>query len=182
MSEISNEVTILRKDAVAQVRKGGKQFAMLYFHFVKTLVEKFGIEIAKELVKETIFNLGIERSNGLRKSAEELDLEYTMENIMKITDIPFLGWDKSLGINHCPYAEQWLTYYEDYPWFQEFAPFYCDIIDTTNCENFTRSTSHRITKNVLTGDATCEREYFDSEEVKKGDYTYGTREKRTKEK
>jgi hypothetical protein len=173
MSKEAESETILREEAVEQVRKGGKQFAMLYFHFVKTLVDSFGIEKAKELTQQAIFNLGLERTNALRSKAEELGLEYTIENMIKITDIPFLGWDKSRGQNHCPYGEQWMTYYSEYPWFAEFAPFYCDIIDTTNCENFTRDTTHKITKNVLRGDNTCERVYYPSEEVKKGEYTYG---------
>lgn len=173
----SQKETILRIEAVEQVRKGGRQFAMLYFHFVKSLVDSFGIVKAKELTQKAIFELGLERTDALRKEAKELELEFTIQNMMKITDIPFLGWDKCRGRNHCPYGEQWMTYYVDYPWFKEFAPFYCDIIDTTNCENFTRTTSHKITKNVLLGDESCEREYYPSEEVKKGVYTYGVKEK-----
>jgi hypothetical protein len=49
---------------------------------------------------------------------------------------------------------------------------YCDVIDTTNIENFTRTTSHRITKNLLWGDDECSREYFESEPVKQGKFTY----------
>jgi hypothetical protein len=73
----------------------------------------------------------------------------------------------------CPYAETWTGYFRDYPWFRRFASLYCDVIDTTNIENFTRTTSHRITKNLLWGDASCEREYFESEKVKRGIFTYG---------
>ncbi len=80
---------------------------------------------------------------------------------------------KELGRDHCPYAETWRKYFDDYPWFAEIAPFYCDIIDTTNAENFTRCLSHKITKNVLCGADTCEREYFPREEVRKGVFSYG---------
>ncbi len=171
-----NNETILREEAVEEVRKAGRQFAMLYFHYTKTLVDTFGIEKAKMLTQKAIYELAIQRSNALRDKAKEQELPYTIENLMKVTDIPFLGWDKCRGNKHCPYGEQWMTYYKDYPWFTEFALFYCDIIDTTNCENFTRDTSHRITKNVLNGDDTCERVYYPSENVKKGEYTYEVKE------
>jgi hypothetical protein len=97
---------------------------------------------------------------------------------MAVNDLPFIAWsawDPSMGGVRCPYAEAWLGYFEEYPWFKRFASLYCDVIDTTNIENFSRTTSHRITKNLLWGDASCEREYFESEDVKSGKFTYGSR-------
>lgn len=163
---------MFKSEAIDEVRKGCMQFAMLYFHFVKTLVDKFGIDEAKMLTQKAIFELAVERSDYLRSRAKELGLEFTPETMMEVSDIPLLGWDASRKINHCPYAERWMKYYSDYSWFKEFAHFYCDIIDTTNCENFTKDTSHKIIKNVLLGDEVCERIYYKSDEVKKGIFSY----------
>lgn len=165
------------EDAVNEVRKACRQYAMLYFHFSKVLVEELGEEKAKPLIQKAVFNLAIDRSDQLRKKASEQGLEYTMENFMKITDLPMIGWVKELGRNHCPYAEAWVKYFDDFPWFRELAPLYCDVIDTTNAENFTKNLSHKITENVLTGGEYCQRQYFTSEQVQKGVLSYGEKNK-----
>lgn len=166
------------QDAVKEVRKACRQFAMLYFHFAKVLVEELGEDKAKPLIQKAIFELAIDRSDQLREKAIKQGLPCTMETFMKISDLPLIGWVKELGRNHCPYAETWFQYFDEYPWFKEIAPLYCDVIDTTNAENFTQGLSHKITKNVLTGGESCEREYFASEQVSKGIYSYGEKSKK----
>jgi hypothetical protein len=83
-----------------------------------------------------------------------------------------------MGGVRCPYAEVWLEYFKENHWFKRFASLYCDVIDTTNIENFTRTTSHKINKNLLWGDPSCEREYFESNAVKEGKLSYGRREEK----
>lgn len=173
---MSEPKTIEYEDAVEQVRKACRQFAMLYFHFAKILVEEFGEEKAAPLIQKAIFELAIDRSGQLRDKAEQSNLDFTMETFMKITDLPTIGWVKELGKDHCPYAQTWVKYYDEFPWFRKLAPLYCDVIDTTNAENFTQCLSHKITKNVLTGGETCEREYFPSKPVSEGVLTYGKKE------
>lgn len=172
---MSEEKKIGYGQAVSEVRKACRQFAMLYFHFCKTLVEEFGEEKAKELVQKSVFGLALDRSDQLREKAREQGLDYSQKSFREVTDLPFIGWVKELGKNHCPYAETWVKYFDAYPWFRSLAPFYCDVIDTTNIENFTRRLSHKITKNVLDGDDNCERLYFPDENVANGGFTYGTR-------
>lgn len=160
---------------VKEVRKACYQFALQYFYFTKTLVDTLGKEDALSAVRKAIFKLSIDRSNRMREKARELGLETTLENFGKVSDLARSGWDgwtPELGGVKCPYAEIWLTYYDENPWFKQFASLYCDVIDTTNIENFTRTTSHRITKNLLWGDDECTREYFESEQVKQGIFTY----------
>jgi len=169
MSEIQNNEFTREVDGI---RRECRQFAMLYFHLCKTLVEDFGIGTAKEKVQKILYSLSIDRTNKLRAKASKLGLSCTLDSFNQINDLPANGWVKELGKNHCPYAECWLTYYEQAPWFKEFAPLYCNIIDTTNIENFTRTLTHSLTKNVLTGDETCERIYFESDAVKSGTFTY----------
>jgi len=160
---------------IVDVRKAARHFAMLYFHFCKILVDTVGEDAAFPLVQKAIFNLSIDRTDRMRAKAQEQGLEPTLENFTKVNDLASVGWkswEPSMGGVRCPYAQSWLGYYDDFPWFKRFAPLFCDVIDTTNIENFTRTTSHNITKNLLWGDQTCEREYFESEPVKQGKFTY----------
>lgn len=162
------------EETISEVRKECRQFAMLYFQFCKVLYKAFGRDKAIELVSEAIFNLSIERTEGARQQAQVLGIDYSLESFQKVNDLPTIGWVKDLGRNHCPYAQQWLTYFEMEPWFSEFAPLYCDVIDTTNIENFTKKLSHKITSNVLTDKNTssCEHIYFENDDVANGKLTY----------
>jgi len=162
--ELSKEVKDIRREC--------RQFAMLYYHLCKVLVEELGIHTAKEKVQKILYSLSIDRTNQLRKRAEKLKLPCTLDTFNEINDLPTNGWVEELGKCHCPYAECWVTYYEQSPWFREFAPLYCNVIDTTNIENFTKKLTHKLTKNVLTGDDTCERIYVESDNVKSGKFTY----------
>lgn len=163
------------EDAVLEIRKECRQYAMLYFHFCKALVDEFGLEKAKEIVTKAVFGISVDRTNKLREKAKELGLDFTVDSFNKVTDLPTMAWVKELGRNHCPYAECWVQYYDEYPWFRELAPLYCNVIDTTNIENFTCDLSHKLVKNVLEGADTCDRIYFESEIVKNGGLTYGTK-------
>lgn len=173
MKENEKGMNIDYEIVVKEVRKACRQFAMLYFHFAKVLYEELGEEKAKQLIQRTVFELGIDRSDILREQALNMGIELSPENFDKIKDIPTIGWVKELGRNHCPYAEIWMEYFDSNPWFRELASFYCDVIDTTNIENFNRQISHKIIKNVLNGDDICDRIYFESDDVKKGYYSYG---------
>ena len=168
--------TVEKKLMVDQVRKAARQFAMQYFHFCKTLYERFGHDVAKDIVRQTVFELAVDRSDQIRaKSLAKGKAADSVENFMGDIDLPFQGWIPEWGEDHCPYAEVWRTYFDEYPWFREFAPFYCDVIDTTTIENYSKRLSHRITNNVILQGSACTREYFESESVKKGEYTYGSK-------
>ena len=158
MSNENREIDF--NSAIAEVRKACIQMADLYFHLSKVLVEDLGEEKAEKLVEKVVRSRAIERGQNLRKVAIEKNLPCTVENWLKVTDIPFLGWDKSLGKYHCPYGEGWLGRYEEDPWFPKFAKMYCDVNDSQVTETFTGNMSQRILKNVVCGDETCEREYF----------------------
>lgn len=167
------EGTVDKKLMVDQIRLAARQFAMLYFHFVKVLYEQYGAETAKDLVRQTVFEQAVDRSDILREKALAAGKGTdTVEDFRSVIDLPFCGWIPEWGKDHCPYAEIWRGYIEKYPWFSEFATFYCDVIDTTTIENFTKHLSHRITQNVIIEGESCKREYFESDEVKGGKLTY----------
>jgi hypothetical protein len=160
------------------LRLACKQFARLYFNLCKTLKDALGEETACTLVQKTIFNLSLDRTDRAREQAAALGLEATLENFAAVNDLPAIGWSgwkPEMGGVRCPYAEVWLEYFKENPWFKHFATLYCDVIDTTNMENFTRTTSHKITKNLLWGDSDCDHEYFESDTVKEGNFSYGKR-------
>lgn len=164
MQKLSKEVEGIRSEC--------RQFAMLYYHLCKVLVEELGIEDAKVKVQRILYSLSIDRTNKLREKAEKANLPCTLKTFNEINDLPADGWVNGLGKNHCPYAECWFTYFKKSPWFRTFAPLYCNVIDTTNIENFTKMLTHKLIKNVLTGDDTCERIYVESEKVQNGEFTY----------
>lgn len=165
MSENITDKNITYENAVAEIRQACYHFSDLYFHFAKVLVEEFGQDKAKEIVKSVVYNRAKERGLKLKDTAEKKNLSCEIENFRKVTDIPFTGWDKALGNLFCPYGAAWLSRYEDNPWFKEFALLYCDVNDTTVTETFTADTSQRITKNILAGDDTCDRIYFKKDEA-----------------
>lgn len=166
--------TVDRALMVDQVRKAARQFAMQYFHFCKTLYERYGHDTAKDIVRQTVYELAVDRSDQIRaKSLAAGKKADSVADFMSDIDLPFEGWIPEWGEDHCPYAEVWRTYLKDYPWFREFAPFYCDVIDTTTIENYSKCLSHRITQNVILEGDRCTREYFESKDVKEGKYTYG---------
>lgn len=152
---------IAKEEAINEVRKACYHFADLYFHFAVVLFKELGPEKAKKLIEQVIRNRAIERGEKLRKKAADNQLPTNQESWSKVTDIPFLGWDKSLGRLECPYAAAWLARYDDNPWFPEIAQLYCNVNDPQVSESFTGATSQRITKNVLAGDEYCDREYFE---------------------
>ena len=165
--------TVDRAREVDQIRRAARQFAMQYFHFSKTLYESLGRDRAKELVQKTVYELARDRAEKMRRKAQDEGKGTdTVEDFMAVIDLPFDGWIPEWGENHCPYAEVWRSYFDEYPWFREFAPFYCDVIDTTTIETFTHKLSHHITQNVINSGTACLREYYPSEKVEKGEYTY----------
>ena len=165
-----------RRQMVYEIRKVARQFAILYFYFCKTLYDTFGLERTKELVRQTIFELAVDRSDEMRAKARAEGVCFdTVKDFRSVTDLPKCGWIPEWGADHCPYGQVWREYAKEYPWFLELAPYYCDVIDTTTIENFSRHLSHRLVQNVIISGESCEREYFESEKVREGAFTYGSK-------
>ena len=136
----------------------------------------FGLERTKELVRQTIFELAVDRSDEMRAKARAEGVCFdTVKDFRSVTDLPKCGWIPEWGADHCPYGQVWREYAKEYPWFLELAPYYCDVIDTTTIENFSCHLSHRLVQNVIISGESCEREYFESEKVREGAFTYGSK-------
>ena len=63
------EGTVPRELLVSEVRKAARQFAMQFFHFSKVLYDQFGLEKTKDIVRQTVFELAVDRSDQLREKA-----------------------------------------------------------------------------------------------------------------
>lgn len=164
--------TVSRQQAVGEVRNMAFQFADMYYAFVKVLRDRYGDEEALDIARRVLFMRAKERAEKMIVKAGEEGVERTPENIHDMSDVSYLGWDPSFGIDTCPYGAAWNRRIKDDPEFRKFACLYCDITDTTIAEVFTGDCSHRLYKNVVLGDDSCERTYFPSEEVKNGVITY----------
>ena len=170
--KMEEKETVSRKQAVEEVRNMAFQFADMYFAFVKVIREKFGEEEATDIAQRVLYMRASERAEKMIRKAEEEGAERTPENINRLSDVSYLGWDSSYGIETCPYGAQWSRRIAEEPWFRKFAALYCDVTDTTIAEVFTADSSHRLYKNVVLGDDSCERTYFPSDEVRRGKRTY----------
>ena len=108
------EGTVPRELLVSEVRKAARQFAMQFFHFSKVLYDQFGLEKTKDIVRQTVFELAVDRSDQLSEKALAQGLKAdSVEAFMSV------------------------------------------IILEGTC---------------------CKREYFESDKVKRGEYTYGKKE------
>lgn len=164
--------TVSREQAVGEVRNMAFQFADLYYAFVKILRERYGDEEAFDIAQRVLFMRASERAQKMIIKAEKEGVSRTPENINRMSDVSYLGWDPSFGIETCPYGAAWNRRIKDDPGFRRFAALYCDVTDTTIAEVFTGDCSHRLFRNVVLGDDSCERTYYPSEEVKAGVITY----------
>lgn len=164
--------TVQKEYAVEQVRLMACQFADLYFAFCLTLRRELGDEAALRIARETLFLRARERALDMVRRAERDGVRRVPENIARMSDVPYLGWVKELGREHCPYGAQWNRRIADNAWFRPYAALYCDVTDTTIAEVFTGTHSHKLDRNVVLGDADCARRYFPSEDVARGRLTY----------
>lgn len=164
--------TVSREQAVGEVRNMAFQFADLYYAFVKIIREKYGDDAAMDIAQRALFMRARERAEKMIVRAQEEGVERIPENINRMSDVSYLGWDPSFGIETCPYGAAWNRRIKDDPEFRKFASLYCDVTDTTIAEIFTGNCSHRLHRNVVLGDDSCERTYFPSEEVEKGEITF----------
>lgn len=164
---------VSRAEAVSQIRSMAVQFADLYFCFVQEIRAALGDEAAREMVRRVLFQRARERAQAMVERADAQGAARTPENMPQVSDIAYMGWVPALGREHCPFGVAWNARIAQHPWFREYARMYCDVMDTTVAEAFTGNCSHKLYKNVVLGDESCERVYYPDEAVKNGRFTYG---------
>ena len=164
---------VSRAEAVSQIRSMAVQFADLYFCFVQEIRAALGDVAAREMVRRVLFQRARERAQAMVERADAQGVARTPENMPQVADIAYMGWVPALGREHCPFGVAWNARIAQHPWFREYARMYCDVMDTTVAEAFTGNCSHKLYKNVVLGDESCERVYYPDEAVKNGRFTYG---------
>jgi len=111
-----------REEAAEQVRRVGRMFGLLFYHFANLLVEELGEERGRELVREAVRRFGLERGRRMRERALAEGLEPTLENFRRVSDLPEVGWGGPTRESYCPFAEVWFE--KDA---LELGKLYCDV-------------------------------------------------------
>lgn len=99
--------TYTYEEAAEEVRKLGRLFGLMFYHFANILVEEHGEERGRELVMEVVKRFGLDRAQRVKDQVQAMGLEPTLENYRKAADLPEIGWGGSTRESHCPFAEVW---------------------------------------------------------------------------
>ena len=92
------EGTVPRELLVSEVRKAARQFAMQFFHFSKVLYDQFGLEKTKDIVRQTVFELAVDRSDQLREKALAQGLKAdSVKDFMSVIDPSLHRMDPGMG-------------------------------------------------------------------------------------
>ena len=113
------ENMVSREQAVGEVRNMAFQFADLYYAFVKILRDRYGEEEALDIAQRVLYMRAKERAEKMIVKAGEEGVERTPENIHDMSDVSYLGWDPSFGVDSCPYGAAWNRRIKDDPDFRK---------------------------------------------------------------
>jgi len=141
-----------REEAAEQVRRLGRIFGLMFHHFANLLVDEFGEERARELVKEAVKRFGLDRARQVRKKVLAMGLEPTLENYGRAADLPEVGWGGPTRESHCPFAEVWFEKGS-----VDLCKLYCDV-DIWKYVGYNPGIEVKRTAWVLEGDRDCRYE------------------------
>ncbi len=156
MDEKDRTVTV--KEATEQVQLMARRMALMYHHIGEVLVERFGKDKAKEIMKEAIWRYGTECGESVKAGVTGMGLPLTPENFNRVPDLPVYGWDRELifeegeprpKVNYCPLADVWLSKGS-----QEMGRVYC-YVDQSKFQGYNPEIECVHTKNALDGDPFC---------------------------
>lgn len=97
-----------REEAAEQVRKLGRMFSLMFYHFANLLADEYGEDQARSLVKEVVKRFGLDRARQVREKVVAMGLEPTLKNYRRAADLPGIGWGGPTRESHCPFTEVWL--------------------------------------------------------------------------
>lgn len=141
---------ITKEEAEEEVRKMGRLFGLMFYHFANLLVEKLGRDAGMELVKEAVKRFGLERGNKIREKVLGEGLELTLENFNKFSDLPGIGWGGHNREKFCPFAEVWIAKKAE-----SLCKAYCEV-DIWKVKGYNPAIKVKRTKWILEGDYSCE--------------------------
>jgi len=111
-----------REEATEQVRRLGRLFGLMFYHFANLLVEELGEERGKALVREAVKRFGLDRAQQIKEKVVAMGLEPTLENYRKAADLPEIGWGGPTRESYCPFAEVWFE-----KGAVDLCKLYCDV-------------------------------------------------------
>lgn len=138
-----------REEAAEQVRKLGRMFGLIFYHFANILSEEYGEQQARKLVEETVKRFGLDRAQQVRDKVMAMGLEPTLENYHLAADLPEIGWGGPTKESHCPFAEAWFE--KDAT---DLCKLYCDV-DIWKYVGYNPDIEVKRTAWVLEGDQDC---------------------------
>jgi len=141
-----------REEASEEVRKLGRMFGLMFYHFTNLLVDEFGEERATQLVKETVKRFGLDRARRVREKVMAMGLEPTLENYGRAADLPEIGWGGPTRESYCPFAEVWFE--KDAV---DLCKLYCDV-DIWKYVGYNPEIEVERKAWVLEGDRDCQYE------------------------
>ena len=137
--------TYTREEATEQVRKLGRLFGLMFYHFSNLLVEELG----EERVREAVRRFGLDRARQVRERVVAMGLEPTLENYGRGADLPEIGWGGPTKETHCPFAEVWFE-----KGAVDLCKLYCDV-DIWKYVGYNPEIEVKRTAWVLEGDPEC---------------------------
>jgi len=141
--------TYTRDEAAEQVRKLGRIFGLMFYHFADLLSEEYGEERARELVEEAVKRFGLDRARQVKEKVVAMALEPTLENYHLAADLPEIGWGGPTRESHCPFAEVWFE-----KGAADLCKLYCDV-DIWKYVGYNPDIEVKRTAWVLEGDRDC---------------------------
>jgi len=119
---IRGKEVFAREEAEEQVRAMARLFGLMFYHFANLLVEKYGEEEGKDLVREAVKRFGLDRAEKVRKDVIKMGLEPVLENYGKVLDLPRIGWRGPTRETYCPFAEVWIE-----KGAEDLCKLYCEV-------------------------------------------------------
>ena len=146
MEKEPNKETINKKDAVESLRKVGYMFGLLHYWYTRTLWDELGKEEGTELIKKTIEQFARDRSMMMRRKAEDLGYQGSLEHggpmpvPPEVSDLPFNSplrfHSPELGSYHCPFGAAWLDKRQKDPEACEIGFLYCKTNDPMKVKTY----------------------------------------------
>jgi len=148
---------ISKKEALEKVQRALRRGALIYHYFCETLVEEFGEEKGKELIRKAVDAYGERIGWEAKKKAQDKGLPLSPENFE--SDLPDEAWktevvivdgEERVRVFHCPLASEWMEWGDP-----EKARLYC-YVDQAKMTGFNPEYEYIHVKNLLDGDPYCE--------------------------
>ena len=129
-------------------------FALLYYHFAKVLVDEYGKDKGKELIRKAVKNFALERGRRMREEASRLGMDLNDQTMREISDLPRYTFYTDENGTFCPFADEWE---EKGELGQELGLLYCNVNDPYKAKGFNpQARLYRYTKNRNLGDPVCD--------------------------